>query len=84
MGTPHRGADIADWTSYLASGLHTAQFGTGTNRELLACLKKESPVLANISRRFTACYQNLKIMSLYETRRYNGKIVSERKSFAFL
>lgn len=84
MGTPHRGADIADWTSYLASGLHIAQFGTGTNRELLAGLKTRSPVLADISRRFTACYQDLKIISLYETRRYNGKMASENKIFVFL
>ena len=81
MGTPHRGADIADWMSYLAHGLYLAQFGGGTNRELLACLKKDSPVLTEISRRFAACCQDLKILSFYETRRCNGKLVSDLNIF---
>lgn len=83
MGTPHRGADIADWMSYLANGLYLAQFGGGTNRELLACLKKDSPDLAEITRRFAACCQHLKILSLYETRRYNGKLVSDPNFLVF-
>jgi predicted alpha/beta hydrolase family esterase len=79
MGTPHRGANIADSMSYLASGLHLAQFGAGTNRELLACLKKDSTVLAEITQRFAACCQDMKIVSFYETRRYSGKLVSEHE-----
>jgi len=66
MGTPHRGSDVAFWTDFLARALHIAQFGAGTNKNLVSSLKKNSRLLSDISDQFVERSANLQIRTFYE------------------
>lgn len=66
MGTPHRGSDVAFWTDFLARALHVAQFGAGTNKNLVSSLKKDSRLLSDISDQFVERSANLQIRTFYE------------------
>jgi hypothetical protein len=67
LGTPHRGSDIAFWTEFLAHTLHIAQFKTGTNKNLVTALKKDSKSLSEISSQFVQRGANLEIITFFET-----------------
>jgi protein SERAC1 len=67
LGTPHRGSDVASWTDFLARALHIAQLNTGTNKNLVSALKKDSETLSEISRQFVQRGANLEIRSFFET-----------------
>lgn len=49
MGTPHAGADLADWGFRLATLLHVVR---GTNATLLDPLRQKSEVLTTVQQRF--------------------------------
>ena len=70
MGTPHGGSDVASWTTLGARLLNALSLGTRTNKELLECLRKDSPLLTLLSQKFTAQSQSLRILSFYETEKF--------------
>lgn len=80
MGTPHRGADVAYWTDFLARALYSAQLGTGTNSRLLPDLKKNSKTLSDISSQFVERGSSLQIRTFYEIEKmdYTNVLVSTR------
>lgn len=79
MGTPHRGSDLAYWTTYLANILRVAQFGTATNSRLLADLQKNSRTLADISKQFVERGRDLNILTFFEQELYHGILVSQMR-----
>ena len=70
MGTPHRGSDLAWWSSFLANILRVATVSTSTNPKLVTALKNESTGLSDISTQFIERGANLKIYTFYETERF--------------
>lgn len=72
LGVPHRGSKTADYTSILANALKVASVGTSTNTALLAGLKKNSPMLEDISKQFVERGKDLKIYTFYEIKKMLG------------
>jgi hypothetical protein len=70
MGTPHRGSDLAWWSSFLANILQVTTAGTSTNPRLVTALKNESTTLSDISTQFIERGAGLKIYTFYETERF--------------
>lgn len=73
MGTPHRGSEIAYWTSFLADILYVAQLSSDTNKNLLNDLKRNSEALSNISQQFVQHGASLQIRTFYE-RQLHGNL----------
>ena len=73
MGTPHRGADAASWTNFVARALRT---GT-PNISLLSDVRKSSETLRQISQQFVEHGSTIKIKTFYETEklRYMNSLV---------
>ncbi|KAI9857467.1 MAG: hypothetical protein M1813_008217 [Trichoglossum hirsutum] len=67
MGTPHRGSNVVSWTDFLARALYAIQVGTGTNKDLLSILRRDSKVLSDISRQFIDIGAKLQIRTFIET-----------------
>ena len=67
FGTPHKGADLADWGYILANMIKTASLGTSTNAKLLNELRSRSEILQDISKSFVDRGKGLVIFSFYET-----------------
>ncbi|KAJ9156533.1 ankyrin [Pleurostoma richardsiae] len=67
MATPHRGSAFATWGSIVARMIRLAQFGSGTNAELLSTLANNSKELQSISGQFVERGQGMKIVTFYET-----------------
>ena len=70
MGTPHGGSGVASWTTLGARLLNALSLGTRTNKELLECLRKDSPLLTLLSLKFAVQSQFLRILSFYETEKF--------------
>lgn len=70
MGTPHRGAKVADWTEMIARIGEYATLGTDGNAALLEALKSNSKELLAISRAWAPRYTNCKIFTFYELNNY--------------
>ena len=70
MGTSHGGSDVAFWTTVGARLLNALSLGTRTNKELLECLRKDSPLLTLLSQKFAVQSQLLRILSFYEAEKF--------------
>lgn len=66
MGTPHRGSELAGWSSMLSTILNLATFGKAIRKDLLQQLKTTSQALMEISKQFVQRSTGLKIMSFVE------------------
>jgi len=82
MGTPHRGADAASWASIVARALGALQMGTGTNKNLLSDLQRNSGALWQISQQFVERASTLKIRTFYEVNKldYMSSLIVEKES----
>ncbi|KAI9853089.1 MAG: hypothetical protein M1838_001590 [Thelocarpon superellum] len=72
MGTPHRGASPAFWATLVADVLSAATVGFSTNRDLVKALKRDSPVLADVSKQFIERGADFPIVSFYETEKFSN------------
>ena len=70
MGTPHGGSDVALWASLAANFLHSASYGSRTNKDLLQLLRRDSKYLGSLSKQFLMQNQSLRILSFYETEKF--------------
>jgi hypothetical protein len=70
MGTPHRGADVANWGSIIA-GIAKAMF-LSPKKELLNDLKANSKTLSEISDDFVRIVSRYQIKSFYEENLLGG------------
>jgi hypothetical protein len=66
MGTPHRGADIAYWGSFVTDVLRLASLGRNTTSKLLPDLQKGSKTLSEISSQFVHRGSGLNIVTFFE------------------
>jgi hypothetical protein len=67
LGTPHRGSQLANWTTFSRDIIDIAPFGKSVVRKtLLHDLETKSGVLKAISESFQHRAMNLKIASFYE------------------
>ncbi len=66
MGTPHRGSELANWSSTLSAILNLATWSKAIRRSLLQELTTTSNALMEISRQFVHRSANLKLMSFVE------------------
>lgn len=80
FGVPHRGADVAYWSTFAASVSKTLQLGLGTNRSFVKALQKNSPSFAAISNSFIERAALLKIRTFYETDRLHGHVIVDKDS----
>ncbi|KAH7261549.1 hypothetical protein BKA59DRAFT_409635, partial [Fusarium tricinctum] len=80
MGTPHRGAGVAFWGDFLARALFVADLGLMGNPRLLSDLKKNSPILADISQQFAHRGKDLQIRTFYEREKYKNTLVVDSDS----
>ena len=71
MGTPHRGADLAFWTSTLSSMADLLTLGAVRTR-LLNDLQPKSDTLGDICSQFVERGKNLKIFTMYERLKIKG------------
>ncbi|EHK21338.1 uncharacterized protein TRIVIDRAFT_70307 [Trichoderma virens Gv29-8] len=67
MGTPHRGADIVNWTSFLTNAIKAVSGNQIVRTDLLKELNTHSLTLLEISKSFLPRSSNLSIMSFIET-----------------
>lgn len=75
FGVPHRGSDLAYWSTFAARLLKTVQLGLGTNKSYVEALRKNSQTFADISQSFTERAEPLKIRTFYETEKLYGCLV---------
>jgi hypothetical protein len=80
LGVPHRGSASAVFADVLAKALKGATVGTSTNRALVSNLKRDSKMLADISRQFVERSKDLRIYAFYEGEKTYGSIVGPRIS----
>ena len=76
LGVPHRGSDLAYWASFAANILEIGQLGWGTNPQFVEALRRDSPVLAQISGQFVERAVILTIRTFFETERLGNQVVS--------
>jgi hypothetical protein len=72
LAVPHRGSKTADYAHTLANALKVASIGTSTNTALVAGLRKNSPMLEDISKQFVERGKDLKIYTFYEMKKILG------------
>lgn len=72
LAVPHRGSKTADYAHTLANALKVASIGTSANTALLAGLKKNSPMLEDISKQFVERGKYLRIYTFYEIKKMLG------------
>ena len=75
FGVPHRGSDLAYWSTYAARLMSTVQLGLGTNKSFVEALTRNSQTFADISQSFIERAASLKIRTFYETERLYGYLV---------
>ena len=75
FGVPHRGSDLAYWSTYAARLISTVQLGLGTNKSFVEALTRNSQTFADISQSFTERAAPLKIKTFYETEKLHGLLV---------
>ena len=75
FGVPHRGSDLAYWSTFAARLLNTVQLGFGTNTSFVEALKRNSKTFADISQSFIERAEHLKIRTFYETEKLYGNLV---------
>jgi hypothetical protein len=67
LGTPHRGSQLANWTTFSRDIINIAPFGPSVVRKtLLQDLETKSGLLKAISEAFQHRALNIKITSFYE------------------
>jgi hypothetical protein len=71
MGTPHRGSDMAFWTSIFSSLADILTLGS-IRTELLQDLQPKSACLGNICSQFVERAQSLRIFTVYERLKIKG------------
>ncbi|KAL7915838.1 hypothetical protein GGI35DRAFT_430805 [Trichoderma velutinum] len=79
MGTPHRGADIVNWTSFLTNAIKAVSGNQIVRTDLVKELNTHSSTLLEISKSFLPRSSSLAIMSFIETLiepRLNALVVS--------
>jgi hypothetical protein len=67
LATPHRGSSFAAPAEFTSMVLHAAQLGTGTNKKLVASLRKNAELLWDISSQFVGRASDIHIKTFYET-----------------
>ncbi|KAF5662924.1 heterokaryon incompatibility protein het-E-1 [Fusarium circinatum] len=67
LATPHRGSSLAAPAEFASMVLRAAQLGTGTNKKLVASLRKNAELLWDISSQFVGRASGIHIKSFYET-----------------
>ncbi|KAH6880373.1 hypothetical protein B0T10DRAFT_392290, partial [Thelonectria olida] len=80
MGTPHRGTGVAFWGDFLARASFAADLGLMGNPRLLSDLRKNSPILADISQQFVHRGKDLHIRTFYEREKYKNTLVVDPDS----
>ncbi len=74
FGTPHQGANIAEWAGYLEK---ISKIVGVSRSNVLRELETWSPTLLNLSRTFNEQIPRLLINSFYEKQPYQGIYVSD-------
>jgi triacylglycerol esterase/lipase EstA (alpha/beta hydrolase family) len=72
LAVPHRGSATADWMQILAYTLKAGSLGTTTNKAVLEGLRKNSPMLRDISKQFVERGKDLQIYTFYELEKIAG------------
>lgn len=75
FGVPHRGSDLAYWSTLAARLLNTVQLGLGTNQSFVEALQRNSQTFADISQSFIERAAPLKVRTFYETEKLYGNLV---------
>ena len=66
MATPHRGSELANWSTIVSNLLNLMTFGKVVRKTLLHVLKTNLKALMEISKQFVQRSATLKIMSFVE------------------
>jgi hypothetical protein len=72
LAVPHRGSATANWMQILADTLKAGSLGTTTNKAVLEGLRKNSPMLRDISKQFVERGKDLQIYTFYELEKIAG------------
>lgn len=75
FGMPHRGSDLAYWSTLAAKLLNTVQVGRGTNQSFVEALQRNSKTFTDISQSFIDRAAPLKVRTFYETEKLYGSLV---------
>ena len=75
FGVPHRGSDLAYWSTLAARLLNTISLGSRTNTSFVEALQRNSQTFADISQSFIERAAPLKIRTFYETEKLYGHLV---------
>lgn len=67
LATPHRGSSFAAPAEFASMVLRAAQLGTGTNKKLVASLRKNAELLWDVSSQFVDRASGIHIKTFYET-----------------
>ena len=67
LATPHRGSGVAAPGELASRILRAARFGTATNAELVASLRRDGEMLWDLSSQFVERAIGLQIRTFYET-----------------
>ncbi|CZR43810.1 uncharacterized protein FPRO_07273 [Fusarium proliferatum ET1] len=67
LATPHRGSSFAAPAEFASMVLCAAQLGTGTNKKLVASLRKNAELLWDVSSQFVDRASGIHIKTFYET-----------------
>ncbi|KAF5634278.1 ankyrin repeat domain protein [Fusarium sp. NRRL 52700] len=82
LATPHRGSSLAAPAEFASMVLRAAQLGTGTNKKLVASLRKNAELLWDISSQFVGRASGIHIRTFYETESlpYMSSLVVDKNS----
>lgn len=80
FGVPHRGSDLAYWSTFAARLLNTVQLGLRTNTSFVEALTRNSQTFTDISQSFIERAAPLKIRTFYETEKLYGNLIVDKDS----
>lgn len=80
FGVPHRGSDLAYWSTFAARLLNTVQLGLRTNTSFVEALARNSQTFTDISQSFIERAAPLKIRTFYETEKLYGNLIVDKDS----
>lgn len=87
MGTPNKGSAAATWAGWLVSAIQTALpwWSSNVNSEVIALLKKKSPVCKKVQKEFQSYgrggkLKNVKLFCFYESKAMLGQMIVPEES----